>query len=121
MMLNTFYPRRSIGSPQHLPKVESILATTYQPVSPRSDFVVGLKNKLADPDYRPRPTISDLNFAILLGIALSTTVLLVLALLKLIGWLGDALQVVELFRQPLGAEPTSAYELRTAGRQEWAG
>ena len=112
-MNSVFSAQRKKDENGNLPKVESFLETTYKPVSPNEDFVANLKHKLADPDYHPPSTVSNVNLLLFVGFAISTTVLVGIGIVKLVSLIAETLRVVDLFKPPLQAGSSSTPELPT--------
>ena len=69
---------------RELPQIESYLASTFQPVSPRPDFIVNLRSRLRDPDFINQRQISNLHFLLLILGAVAVTVLLVAGVITLV-------------------------------------
>ena len=121
MVQSALSPRQKPGKPEALPKVETILQTTYKPVRPRQDFVAGLKNKLEDPGYRPPSMMSNLDFLILIGLAFTTTLVVVIGAVRFVFLVGEALRIVDLFKPSDRAASISAFGRRTPDRPGQAG
>jgi hypothetical protein len=82
---------------QRLPKIETYLENNLRPVAPREDFVNNLKSRLADPSYAKNVGNSNFYLIMLVLMAVSTTVLLVVGLIRLMIELFGALRMMRLF------------------------
>jgi hypothetical protein len=81
---------------EQLPKVESFLESTFKPVSPRPDFVTGLRNRLTDSEIGNKSSDSNLYLLLMIMGALAATVLLVSGLVRLLVELLGALSILRL-------------------------
>lgn len=63
---------------EDFPHLESALGTALRPVSPRSDFINGLRSRLISESKNTRPGLSNFQFFLLMMVGVATSILVIL-------------------------------------------
>jgi len=103
-------PKAQAKTGLQAPEVESYLKSTFQAVTPRDDFVRGLKSRLEDPAVLHKPQIPTGQLILLLLGAMAGTAILVAGVLQLVIELIGALSILRLYSRETQASRLPARE-----------
>lgn len=100
-------PSRS-GVKSGVKGIEHYLQTSFRPVTPRTDFVSGLKNRLSDESKKFYSRSTVLQYVLLSLAGVVTSVLIILAGVRAVVTLLGVLGVLHQMRGPVGGKRSQA-------------